>query len=309
MLISTVTLLFTALLLISSILLKDIAWMDMTVRVIEVCFDDTPAKEVSIYNTRSTSPEASGMKYNFLSDAIQMCLVSHYQVSLKRRSANTYGPDVIGPDVKGPDMIGPGMIRPDVIGPDMIGPDLRGSGVIGPDLRGPDVTGPDLIGPDMIDPDLMGPDVIGPDMIGPDVMGPDVICPDLRSLDVIGSDMIGPDVMNEHLPIQNTTQSTSLSIFVPKTTLLMDTETLFHFVIIFGISIICAYLNEFCDLDRCGDLFNRQENGVGEMEELVATVLKTKGKLDNYILPRNHKWRKTNIKHRRQKRSSLKGRL
>ena len=151
----------------------------------------------------------------------------------------------------------------------------------------------------MIDPGLMSPDVIGPDMIGPDVMGPDVIGPDLR----------GPDVMNEHFPIQNTTQSTSLSIFVPKTTLLMDTETLFPFVIIFGISIVCAYLNEFCDLDRCGDLFNRKENGVGEMEELVATVLKTKGKLDNYILPRNHKWRKTNIKHWRRKRSCLKERL
>ena len=144
MLISTVTLLFTALLLISSILLKDIAWMDITVRVIEVCFDDTPAKEVSIYNTHPTSPVASGMKYNFFSDAIQMCLIFHYQVSLKRRSATTYGPDVIGPDVKGPDMIGPDMISPyvigpDMIGPDVIGPDLRVSGVIGPDLRGPDV--------------------------------------------------------------------------------------------------------------------------------------------------------------------------
>ena len=284
MLISTVTLLFTALLLISSILLKDIAWMDMTVRVIEVWFDDTPAKEVSIYKTHPTSPEASGMKYNFFSDAIKICLVSHYQVSLKRRSATIYDPDMIGPDV----------ICPDEIGPDLIGPDVKG-----PDLRGPNVKGPHLIGPDMIGPDVMGPDMIGPDVMGPDLRGPDVIGPDLR----------GPDVMNEQFPIQSTTQSTSLSIFVPKTTLLMDTETLFHFVIIFGISIICAYLNEFCDLDRCGDLLNRQENGVGEMEELVATVLKTKGKLDNYILPRNHKWKKTNIKHRRRKRSSLKGRL
>ena len=51
-------------------------------------------------------------------------------------------------------------------------------------------------------------------------------------------------------------------------------------MITFGLAIIYAYLNESYDLDQCKDRLWRQENGVNDLEEVMATFLK-KGKLKN----------------------------
>ena len=106
MLISTVTLLFTALLLMSSLYLNDMPGMTKSARKHELDFDDPPVKEVSSYNSLPTVHMVTGMDYNLsCSDAIHQCLVIHYQVSLKRWSATNYDPDKIGPEVIGPDVM------------------------------------------------------------------------------------------------------------------------------------------------------------------------------------------------------------
>ena len=106
MLISTMTLLFSALLLMSSLYLKDMPGMTKSARKLEVDFDDPSVKEVSSYNSLPTVHTVTGMGYNLsCSDAIHQCLVIHYQVSLKRRSATNYDPDKIGPEVIGHDVM------------------------------------------------------------------------------------------------------------------------------------------------------------------------------------------------------------
>ena len=106
MLISTVTLLVTALLLMSSLYLNDMPGMTKSARKHELDFDDPPVKEVSSYNSLPTVHMVTGMGYNLsCSDAIHQRLVIHYQVSLKRRSATNYDPDEIGPEVIGPDVM------------------------------------------------------------------------------------------------------------------------------------------------------------------------------------------------------------
>ena len=192
MLISTVTLLFTALLLMSSLYLNDMPGMTKSARKHELDFDDSPAKEVSSYNSLPTVHMITGMGYNLsCSDAIYQCLVIHNQVSLKRRSATNYDSDKIGPEV------------------------------------------------------------------------------------------IGPDVMTKQPPKYDTIKSSALSIFIPNPTLSTDSEALIFLVITFGLAIIYVYLNESYDLDRCKDRLWRQENGVSDLEKVVATFLKTKEKLKN----------------------------
>ena len=106
MLISTVTLLFSALLLMSCLYVKDMPGMTKSAWKLEVDFDDPPVNEVSSYNSLPTVHMASGMGYNLnCTDAIYQCLVTHNQVSLKRRSATNYDPDKIGPEVIGTDVM------------------------------------------------------------------------------------------------------------------------------------------------------------------------------------------------------------
>ena len=106
MLISTVTLLFTALLIMSSLYLNDMPGMTKSARKHELDFDDPPVKEVSSYNSLPKVHMVKGMGYNLsYSDAIHQCLVIHNQVSLKRKSATNYDPDKTGPEVIGPDVI------------------------------------------------------------------------------------------------------------------------------------------------------------------------------------------------------------
>ena len=106
MLISTVTLLLTALLIMSSLYLKDMPGMTKSARKLEVDFYDPPVNEVSSYNSLPTVHMVTGMGYNFsCSDAIYQYLVNHNQVSLKRRSSTNYDPGKIGPEVIGPDVM------------------------------------------------------------------------------------------------------------------------------------------------------------------------------------------------------------
>ena len=106
MLISTVTLMFTALLLMSNLYLNDMPGMTKPARKLELDFDDSPVKEVSSYSSLPTVHTVTGMDYNLsCSDAIHQCLVIHNQVSLKRMSATNYDPGEIGPEVIGPDLM------------------------------------------------------------------------------------------------------------------------------------------------------------------------------------------------------------
>ena len=192
MLISTVTFLFTALLIMSSLYLNDMLGMTKSARKHELDFGDSPVKEVSSYNSLPTVHMGRGMGYNLsCSDAIHQCLVIHNQVSLKRKSATNYDPDKIGPEV------------------------------------------------------------------------------------------IGPDVMTKQPPKSDTIKSSALIIFIPNSTLLTDTEALIFLVITFGLAIIYAYLNKSYDLDRCKDHLWRWKNGVNDLDKVMATFLKTKGKLKN----------------------------
>ena len=192
MLISTVSLLFSALLIMSSLYLNDMPGMTKSARKLELDFDDSPVKEVSSYSSLPTVHTVTGMDYNLnCSDATHQCLVIHNQVSLKRMSTTHCDPDKIGPEV------------------------------------------------------------------------------------------IGPDLMTKQTQNSDTIKSSALIIFIPKPTLITDTEALIFLVITFGLVIIYAYLNESYNLDRCKDRLWRQENGVSDLEEVVATFLKTKGKLKN----------------------------
>ena len=95
-------------------------------------------------------------------------------------------------------------------------------------------------------------------------------------------------MMIEHHLKFGTIKSSALSICVRNPILLTDAEAMFFCVIIFGVSIIYAYLKVSYVLDRRGDLLKRKENGVGELEELVAMLLKTKGKLEIDVYPLNN---------------------
>ena len=65
-------------------------------------------------------------------------------------------------------------------------------------------------------------------------------------------------------------------------------------MITFGLAIIYAHLSESYNLDRCKDRLWRQKNGVSELEEVVATLLKTKGKLKN-VYPHCNEFAYTSI--------------
>ena len=189
MLISTVTLLFTALLLMSSLYVKDMPEMTKSAWKLEVDFDDPPVNEVSSYNSLPTVHMTTGMCYNLSCFyAIYQCLVIHNLVSLKTRSATNYDPDKIGREV------------------------------------------------------------------------------------------IGPDVITKQPPKSDTIKSPALIVFIPNPTVLTYKEAFIFLVITFGLAIIYAYLNKSYDLDRCKDHLWRQENGVNDLEEVMATFLKTKEK-------------------------------
>ena len=99
--------------------------------------------------------------------------------------------------------------------------------------------------------------------------------------DKIGPEVIGPDVMTKQPPKSDTIKSSGLIIFIPNLTLLTDTEALIFLVITYGLAIIYAYLNKSYDLDRCKDHLWRWKNGVNDLDEVMATFLKTKGKQKN----------------------------
>ena len=61
-------------------------------------------------------------------------------------------------------------------------------------------------------------------------------------------------------------------------------DTVAYFIIIFGGSIICTYLNESYKFDQCQDPLNRQKNSVCEPKELVATARKKWQTSISYLL-------------------------